>query len=83
MFSSPDADRIFWDIATMSPMALALLGTGLFLLANRHKAPRPCMIAAITFLGLFVFNLALYYYRDLLRDHTAKDRVLECCIPTR
>ena len=64
MYSSPDFEQIFWDIATQTPMALALLGTGLFLLAKRHKAPRPCTIAAVTFLGLsqtyqYVFQGAL------------------------
>ncbi len=69
MFSSPDFERIFWDIATQTPLALALLGTALFLLAKRHKAPRPCTIAASTFLGLFVFNLLLYFFREWLTEH--------------
>ncbi len=68
MFSSPDFERIFWDIATQTPLALALLGTALFLLAKRHKAPRPCTIAAVTFLGLFVFNLLVYFFREWMRE---------------
>ena len=68
MFSSPDIERIFWDIATQTPMALALLGTGLFLLAKRNKAPRPCTIAAITFLGLFVFNVMQYFFRQWMSE---------------
>ncbi len=74
MYSSPDFERIFWDIATQTPLALALLGTALFLLAKRRVAPRPCTIAAVTFLGLFVFNVILHFIfewirRDLYADN--------------
>ena len=68
MFSSPDFERIFWDIATQTPMALALIGTGLFLLAKRRVAPRPCTIAAVTFLGLFVLNVILHFFFEWLTE---------------
>lgn len=70
MFSSPDFRRILWDIATQTPMALALLGTGLFLLAKRRVAPRPCTIAGVTFLGLFVINVILHFFREWLNEHS-------------
>ena len=68
MYTSPDFERIFWEIATQTPMALALLVTGLFLLAKRRVAPRPCTIAAVTFLGLFVFNLMLFFFHEWMRE---------------
>ena len=72
MYSSPDFEQIFWDIATQTPMALALLCTALFLLAKRRVAPRPCTIAAVTFLGLFVINLILHFFFEWLTELSDK-----------
>jgi hypothetical protein len=61
-------DQVLWTVANTAPLMLAMLAAGLWLLANRRKAPRACVLAGCTLLGLVAFNGAEMVFRQCMLD---------------
>ena len=68
MFRKVTFSDVAWDFATQAPIVVGMLVIVSFLFVNRRKAPRPCFIAAISFLVLFVLNCVLAIFRMWMTD---------------
>jgi len=71
MFRKLAFSDVAWDFATQAPIVVGMLGIVTYLFVNRRKAPRPCFIAAISFLVLFVLNCVLAFFRLWMNDELA------------
>ncbi len=61
-------EATLWGIAQTAPTALAILGGAAYLFTRRRTLGRPGVVAAAVLVGLFVFNVLIFYGGTLVGE---------------